>query len=163
MAFSLTAACKRLMMPTSPGVEIVGARKNVLHPVAPRYQVLSVTPFQTSRACASSLRRVNALRGTLNSRIPLSSLRPHVRSASACLARSAVAKSGPSRRSKEEAATAVAVRRRARTTGGWTVSRIFHWAAGMHMPVRRVLTAGGRMFEFLFAFRSESRKAREMQ
>jgi hypothetical protein len=41
MAFSVTAAHARLMMPTDPGVETVGACQNVLHPVAPHYQVLT--------------------------------------------------------------------------------------------------------------------------
>lgn len=125
--------------------------------------MLFVTPFQTSRACASSLRRVNALRGTLKSRIPLASLRSHARSAPACLSRSVLAKSSVSRGSKEEAATAVAVRKCARAASGWTVLHIFHWASGMHMPVRRALTTGGRMFAFLFAFQSEGHNSRKIQ
>lgn len=59
-----------------------GDRRPVFKRSAPGCPTLPgafMTSFQTSRACASSLRRVNALRGTINSRIPISSLRTHVR------------------------------------------------------------------------------------
>jgi hypothetical protein len=67
-----------------------------------------------------------------------------------------------SRRSKEEVAT-TAMQRRARTNGNWAISRIFPWAAGMHLPVRRILYAGGRMFEFLIPFHPGTRRSREMR
>jgi hypothetical protein len=150
MAFSLTAAQTRLMMPTSPGVEIVGARLNVHAPGHPSYQVLFVNPFQTSRVCASSLRRVSALRGTLNSRIPIPSLRPHLRSAPGCGLQSTPLRLRIPRRSSETSATTGLEALQARTTGRWTVTRSFPWGgAGTHVPVRRVSVAGGRMFEFL--------------
>jgi hypothetical protein len=136
-------------------------------PGCPSLPGAHVTPIQTSRACASSLRRVNALRGTLNSRIPVSSLRPHVRSAHAGLlgidsAKLLVVAKPMSRRSKEEVAT-TAGQRRARTNGNWAISRIFPWAAGMHLPVRRILSAGGRMFEFLIPSHPGTRRPREMR
>lgn len=136
-------------------------------PGCPTLPGAHVTLVQTSRACASSLRRVNALRGTLNSPIPVSSLRPHGRAAHAGLRRIERAKppvvARPmSRRSREEVA-ATAMQRRARTNGNWAISRIFPWAAGMHLPVRRILSAGGRMFEFLIPSHPGTRRPREMR
>lgn len=106
-----------------------------------------VNPFQSSRVRASSLRRVSALRGTLTSRSPISSLRPHTRLAS-CRSSRTDAGAAP-RRSNDRQWTSLAHKQRG-TTSRWKVSRIFSWGAGMHAPVRRVVAAGGRMFEFLF-------------
>lgn len=139
----------RLMMPTSPGVGVVGTRLNLHAPGRLICQVLFVNPLPTSRVCASSLRRVSALRGTLNSRTPVSSLRPQVRSMAHRGLRSLPAKSSVPWRADDTSTIARVERLRARTACRWAVTRIFRWEAGIHIPVRRVFVAGGRMFGFI--------------